>query len=101
MISISAQGNFNAINFDFTGNNFTAKGDFDIQYNNLKVSLLKKDGKKRKFLSAIGNVLISKNTKPDGKKVHIKEVTRNQQKSFFNFFLACILEGLKETILII
>ena len=100
-LNISAQGNFNAINFDFTGDNFTAKGDFDIQYNNLKVSLLKKDGKKRKFLSAIGNVLISKNTKPDGKKVHIKEVTRNQQKSFFNFFLACILEGLKETILII
>lgn len=100
-LKVSAQGNFNAINFDFTGDNFTAKGDFDIQYNNLKVSLLKKDGKKRKFLSAIGNVLISKNTKPDGKNVHIKEVKRNQQKSFFNFFLACILEGLKETILII
>ncbi len=100
-LKISAQGNFNAINFDFTGDNFTAKGDFDIRYNNLKVSLLKPDGKKRKFLSAIGNALISKNTKPEGKNVHIKEVKRNQEKSFFNFFLACTLEGLKETILII
>lgn len=100
-LKISAQGNFNAINFNFTGNNLTAKGDFDIQYNNLKVSLLKEDGKKRKFLSAVGNALISKNTKPTGKNVHIKEVKRNQEKSFFNLFLACILEGLKETILII
>ena len=100
-LKISAQGNLDAIVFDFSGNNLTAKGLFNINYDHLKVSLLRKDGKKRKFLSAVGNALISKNTGTEGKKVHIKEVKRNQEKSFFNFFLACILEGLKETILII
>ena len=100
-LKVSAEGRFNEINFNFLGNNFKAGGDFNIRYNDLKVNLLKDNGDKRKFLSAVGNVLVSKNTKGESKKAKVENIERDQQKSFFNFFLACILDGLKETILII
>lgn len=100
-LKVSAEGQFNEINFNFTGNDFKAGGDFDIRYNNLKVNILKDSGEKRKLLSAIGNVLVSKNDKGEGKVAKVEGVERDPQKSFFNFFLACILDGLKQTLLII
>lgn len=100
-LKVSADGTFNEINFNFTGNNNKAGGDFKITYNNLKVNLLKDNGEKRKFLSAVGNVLVSKNTKGNAKTAKVENVERKQDKSFFNYFLACILDGLKQTLLII
>ena len=100
-LKVSAEGQFNEINFNFTGNDFKAGGNLDIRYNNLKVNILKDSGEKKKVLSAIGNVLVSKNTKGDGKTAKVENIERDPQKSFFNFFLACILDGLKQTLLII
>ena len=100
-LKVSAEGRFNEINFNFAGNNNNAGGDFTIRYNDLKVNILKDNGEKRKVLSALGNVLVSKNTKGNSKQAKVENIERDQQKSFFNFFLACILDGLKETILII
>ena len=100
-LKVSANGTFNQINFNFTGNDAKAGGTFDIRYQNLKVNLLKKNGEQRKVLSAIGNVLVSKNTKGDAKQAKVQNIERKQDKSFFNFFLACILDGLKQTLLII
>ena len=100
-LKVTADGTFNEINFNFTGNNAKAGGDFGITYNNLKVNILKDNGEKRKLLSAVGNVLVSKNTKGNGKTAKVENIERKQDKSFFNYFLACILDGLKQTLLII
>lgn len=99
-LKVSAEGKFDEVNFDILGNDKKAKGEFDIRYNNLKVNLLKDDGTERKFLSKIANVVIKDNKKGEEKQTEIKKVERDQEKSFFNFFLACLLDGLKQTLLI-
>ncbi|GEM_PF-266708 len=100
-LKASAEGNFNKINFNFNGNDFVANGDFGIVYNNLKVSLLRDDGSKRKFLSAIGNAAVKNDSRGEIKEVKVEKVERKPDKSFFNFFLACILNGLKQVLLIV
>ncbi|WP_313385284.1 hypothetical protein [Chishuiella sp.] len=99
--NVSANGKLNKINFDFDGDDIKANGVFSIHYNDLKVSLLREGGSKRKFLSAVGNVAIKKDSRGNEREKEVKNVTRKQDKSFFNFFLACILDGLKKALLII
>ncbi|MBS7332690.1 MAG: hypothetical protein KIG88_03735 [Weeksellaceae bacterium] len=99
-LKVSAEGNFDEVNFNINGNDNIANGKFDISYNNLKLNLLKDDMSERKVLSAIANVAVSKNTAGNKKEAEIKGVERDHQKSFFNFFLASLLDGLKQTLLI-
>ncbi|MHC5200798.1 AsmA family protein [Myroides sp. LJL119] len=99
-IKASTQGNIDLVEFNFSGNNTSATGYFGMNYKDLKVTLYQKDGKvKRKFLSAIGNLFIRKNTHGQTKTVEIKPVKRSQEKSFFNYLWLCVLQGLKQTIL--
>lgn len=100
-LKVSAEGNFNKIVFNFNGNDIDANGDFGINYNDLKVSVLREDGTKRKFLSAVGNAAVKSDSKGEVKDEKVENVVRKQDKSFFNFFLACILDGLKKALLII
>ena len=100
-LKVSAEGDLNKILFNFNGNDIDASGDFGIYYNNLKVNVLREDGTKRKFLSAIGNAAVKKDSRGEVKNEKVENVVRKQDKSFFNFFLACILDGLKKALLII
>lgn len=98
----SAEGNMKEIRFNFTGNDINAAGDFGIKYDNLKVTLYNKNtGEKQKTISAVGNLLVKSNTKEKYKEEKLKTVTRNQDRSFFNFFWICVQQGLKQTLLII
>lgn len=99
-LKVSAEGNFDEVNFNIKGNDKISNGDFNILYHNLKVNLYKDDGSKRKTLSALANTVVNKNKKGEEKKAEIKGIERDQQKSFFNFFLANLLDGLKQTLLI-
>lgn len=100
-LMVSAEGDLDDVRFNFDGDNYLAGGDFMIQYQNLKLNLYKDNGDKKKLLSSVGNLLVNKNNKGKVKEATVKNVERDQQKSFFNFFLACILDGLKQTLLII
>lgn len=100
-LKASANGYFNQINFDFSGNDKIAGGTFRINYKDLKVSLLRDDGSRRGFLSTVGNLAIKSNSKGNIKQEKVENIERKQDKSFFNFFLACILDGLKQALLII
>ena len=71
------------------------------QNQDLKVNVLKDNGEKKKLLSAIGNAAIKNSTKGNLKETKVEKIERDHQKSFFNYFLACILDGLKQTLLII
>lgn len=100
-IHVTAEGNMKEIRFNFTGNDVNASGDFGIKYDNLKVTLYNENGKERKILSAVGNIFVKSNTKDQYKEERIQTVTRNQDRSFFNFFWHCVQQGLKQTLLII
>lgn len=98
----TAEGDIQEVEFNFSGNKQSAKGEFGIKYSNLKASLYNpKTGEKRKTISSIGNLALKSNTKNKLNTVDIKEVERRQDRSFFNFFWLCVQQGLKQTILII
>ena len=62
------------------------------------MTLLNKENKERKFLTAAANMVVRSNT--DGfKKVEIKPVDRTKEKSFFNYLWQCIMQGLKQTVI--
>lgn len=99
-IKASTQGSISLVTFNFSGNNRSATGTYGMKYEDLRVTIYKKDGeKKKKFLSAVGNLIIRKNTKDEVKTVNIKTVDRVQEKSFFNYLWLCIMQGLKQTVL--
>lgn len=101
-LHVTAEGNIKEVRFNFTGNDINATGDFGIKYDNLKVTLYnKKTGEKQKVASAVGNLFVKSDTKEKYKEERIKTVTRNQDRSFFNFFWNCVQQGLKQTLLII
>lgn len=99
--NVSANGKLNKIYFDFDGDDENGNGNFSIHYNDLKVNVLNKEGDKRKFLSSIANAVVKNDSKGELKEQKVENVKRKQDKSFFNFFLACILDGLKKALLII
>lgn len=95
-------GNMKEVRFNFTGNDVSATGDFGVRYDNLKVMLYNPDtGKERKVLNTVGNLFVKSSTKEKYEEVAIKPVIRSQDRSFFNFFWNCVLQGLKQTLLII
>ncbi len=99
-VKASTEGNLDLVKFNFSGDNKVATGTFAMNYHDLKVTLYRKNGeKKRKILSKVGNWLIHKNTAGELKEVNIKKVNRIEEKSFFNYLWLCILQGLKQTIL--
>lgn len=98
----TAEGNVKEVDFNFSGNDHSASGDFGIKYDNLKVTLYNpKTGKTRDILSKIGNLALKSNTRDEFYEVKIKEVERKKDKSFFNFLWLCVQQGLKQTVLII
>lgn len=98
-MNVAVEGKLNEVYFNFTGNDLKSKGNFAIKYDDLKVTLFKKNGKKKnKFLSAIGNLFVKNDTDEKVKEVEV-EVDRIPEKSFYNFFWRNIGEGLKKTLI--
>lgn len=100
-MNITATGTITSLNYHFKGNNDIMNGKFKITHQDLKVSLLDKDTKKKKkFLSGIANLLVKKDSQKFPESVDIY-VERNKERSFFNFYWKGIEDGLKKTLLII
>src|SRR5690606_23495380 len=93
-----AKGVINSLDFDIKGNDITANGKIEMNYEGLKFEIINKDKTKvNKFLSSVANLFVKKNKKiPESKEI---EVERDQQKSFFNYFWLCIEDGVMATIL--
>ena len=97
-------GKITSINFNVTGNNTKAAGDFTMTYENLKVDVLKRDKntnvvKKRGLASLAANVIV-KNSNPDGRGLRkVKPSSeRNIYKSFFNLVWKTVFDGMKRTV---
>ena len=100
-MNITATGTITSLNYDFKGNNDVMNGKFRITHKDLKVSILNKDTKeKKKFLSAIANLVVKKDSQKFPESVDIY-VERNKERSFFNFYWKGIEDGLKKSLLVI
>jgi len=100
-MNITATGTITSLNYDFKGNNDVMNGKFRIAHKDLKVNLIDKDTKKeKKFLSAIANLVVKKDSQQFPESVDIY-VERNKERSFFNFYWKGIEDGLKKSLLVI
>ena len=93
-------GKIHSVDFHLKGNNKSAHGDFLMNYEGMKIDVLKRDDetkeiKKRTLLSLAANLIV--NNKNSGSAVHA-EYDRNIYKSFFNLVWKTIFMGMKETL---
>ena len=71
-MNVTTNGDLEEIYFTFNGNRDVSNGAFAIRYEDLKVELYKKDGKKKnKLMSAVGNLLAKNDTKGELKEVEV------------------------------
>jgi hypothetical protein len=99
LMNATTDGNIKEVKFTFNGNTRHGSGSFAINYDDLKVDILKKDGKKEnKVVSAIGNMLVKNDSEGKLKETHV-EVDRIQHKSVFNFLWRFTEQGLKQSVL--
>jgi hypothetical protein len=98
-------GTLTSLHFNFTGNNYVSNGIFTLVYDDLKISLLRKDSvdnsiNKMKLASMLANIKV-KNANP-GRNDAIRRVTvhydRDVSKSFFNLIWKSIFTGVKESV---
>jgi len=96
-MNMKMDGTINKIETSFSGNNTQMNGDFKIAYKKLKLNILKKDGSKNNFASLLSNVFV--NNRDVDKTYQLKEVKRDQTKSFWNYVWTYHLNGLKKVLL--
>lgn len=97
-LNIRTAGNIQNLQFDFKGNKNGIGGDFKLKHKDLKVSLLNQEGEKKKFLSAVVNMVIKNDSKKYPESVKVERVPRDNTKSFFNLFWKGIESGLVNTL---
>ena len=93
-------GTIQNVDFNLQGNVQKCTGTMILTYDDLQLTVLKKDGKsKNKFLSSIANLFV-KNKKPkaDAEEVAI-ENERDEPNSFFSFIWKSLFDGLKKSFL--
>lgn len=84
--------------FDFTYDNDVSNGSLLLDYDNVKIEVLKRENQKdRKIQSALVNVLVHEHNHPDDKKYRQGTIgfERDKKKSVFNFWWKSILSGIK------
>ncbi len=98
------KGQVNSVQFNFSGHNYGSNGKLTILYEDLKLSLLKKDTatnqlEKKKLASFVANLVV-KNANPLRKQpVRVAEVqyVRDTNKSFFNLMWKSVFAGVKQS----
>ena len=97
-------GNINSIEFNLTGDNNKAQGDFVMKYENLNVDILKKDKNsgetsRRGFASLVANLVLQNNNPgKTGLRKAAPVYERDIYKSFFNLVWKTVFTGMKETV---
>ena len=98
------KGRVNGVQFNFTGHNYGSDGKLTLLYEDLKITLLKKDSadnqlEKKKLASFVANLVV-KNANPLRKQpVRVAEVhyVRNTNRSFFNLMWKSVFAGVKQS----
>ncbi|MFD0992074.1 hypothetical protein [Tenacibaculum geojense] len=98
-LKVRVDGRINSLSFNLYGNNTYSQGDFAIDYENIKVKVLKNNKGVRKVLSWLVNLVLKNSSKSEMKEVKIQKLERDQSRSFWNFLWKNIEKGLKETMI--
>lgn len=99
LMNAETNGDIKEVRFTLNGNREGGSGPFAIHYDDLKVDIYKKDGKKKnKLMTALGNLVVKNDTNGGLKETQIT-VARSKDKSVFNFLWKFLQEGLKQTVL--
>lgn len=98
-------GIIKSLSFNLKGNDYRARGEVIILYNDLKVALLKQDDnnnlERKKFISWLANMkLKSNNPKKEGAEPRKGNVVyeRDIKRSYFALLWKSIFEGIKESV---
>lgn len=99
-MNVTATGMVDRVHFNFSGNDNMAKGNFGIDYDDLKFTIYRKKDpdKKNKFLTFLSRIFVKKDTKEKIKEATV-EVERIPEKSFYNLLWRTIQEALKKIIM--
>lgn len=99
-MNITAKGVVDQVHFNFNGNDRMARGDFGIDYDDLKFTIYRKKdpSKKNKFLTFLSRIFVKKQTKDKIKQTEV-EVERIPEKSFYNLLWRTIEAALKKILL--
>jgi len=95
-------GKVNRMTFDFSANDNHSKGWMEFLYQDLDVSLLRKDpGKEWGFFSKLANVVMLSNNPAPGKDLVTVEIgyERDKNKGIINYLWKTIQSGMTRTIL--
>ena len=99
LMNAKTNGTIKEVKFNMNGNAYKGKGTFAINYDDLTVDLLKKDGKKEnKLMSTVANMVVKNDTDGKLKQTNV-EVDRIRHKSVFNFLWRFVEQGLKQSVL--
>lgn len=100
-MNMEAEGDpIRTLYFDFYGDQNTASGDFQMIYDNLKINVLKKNGReKNNIFTAIANLFVSHKKTANDKPVKVEDVERDKKRSFWNYLWTSVFTGLKQTML--
>lgn len=97
-LNIRLNGEVEQTYFTINGNDHKSRIDLKLNYENFDVVVLKQDGKgKNKFLSAVVNLFVSKDSNKqenDFRHGNAAEVERDNTKSVFNYLWLNIKDGL-------
>mgnify|MGYP001086584111 CR=1 FL=1 len=102
-LGMKTKGTVGELYFNFKGNASQAAGELQIDYQDFKVEVLKKESaQENKFLSTLANIFVKKKPTNNGETtVKPKGVQRDATKSFWNYFWKCIQSGLKEAFIVL
>jgi hypothetical protein len=99
------KGNINKLNFNFSGNDSFTDGKLILLYDDVKISVLKKNAREnkydKKFLLSLASHFIVKNSNPGkNEKIRVETVhyKRNLTGSFWNLIWKSIFTGVKQSI---
>jgi len=98
-----AEGTLQQMFFTFYANNKVSKGEMKMKYEDFNFKILRKDSKKvNKFLTAIGNIFIKKDSKSKSDTKDFRhgeiEAERDATKSFFNYLWINVKSGVISTL---
>ncbi|TXK73301.1 hypothetical protein [Mesonia sp. HuA40] len=97
-LGVQADGSIDALHYNFSGNRNEASGEMIMNYDELKFDVLKNNGKEKKVMSWLANILVNNKNKTR-KPVEVTGVQRDKTKSFWNFYWRCLQKGLKKELL--
>lgn len=93
-------GPIKKIVFDFTGDNTTAGGSFNMVYDDVKIAILKEDGReKNAFMSFLSGLFVNRQSKKEEDHIQVEDVERNPKRSFWNYYWNLTFEGIKKTLI--